>query len=102
MEWKSKARYVGLTQCEAGVCDTVCHFNTGNSATIKIYEEMGVNPGIYMYNGCDSMNKTRLLNAARKETRKAKSLCQMLRGNRKYKMDKAQDLEGETYATGSV
>ena len=77
------------------------HWNTGNSATIKIYEEMGVNPGIYIYNGCDSMNKTRLVNAARKETRKAKSQCQMLRGNRKYKMDKAQEVEGETYATGS-
>ena len=47
MIWKRvpKSTYVGMTQFQLGLYDAVANFNIGNSASIKVLEKLGLDPG---------------------------------------------------------
>ena len=74
MIWKRipKCTYVGLTQFELGIYDAVAHFNIGSKAAIKVYEYLGLQPGVNTLAGCNVLNNDRLKNAARKASDKVK------------------------------
>ena len=81
MIWKRipKHTYVGRRQFEIGVCDAIAHFNIGNSATIKIYGELGMEPGNYTVAGCSDSNVERVNNAERLNSDVRKTRCRILK-----------------------
>ena len=102
MIWKRipKCTYVGLTQFELGIYDAVAHFNIGSKAAIKVYEYLGLQPGVNTLAGCNVLNNDRLKNAARKASDKVKVRHRFLRGTRKSKGDKDKQKEKNTYSAG--
>ena len=102
MIWKRipKTTYVGLDQFELGVFDAVAHFNIGGKAAIRIYEKLGMSPGINTINGCQLLNIQRLNNAGRKTRETVKVRRRYLRGIRKSKGDKHKQAEKSTYSAG--
>ena len=89
-----KGTYVGLRQFETGVCDAIAHFNVGNIATIKIFEELGMEPGTFTLAGCSDDNVERVKNAQRLSSEVQKTHRRILRGKRKKKGDQNIEKEG--------
>ena len=90
MIWKRipKDTFVKRTQFEIGVYDSVAHFNTGNLATLLIYDKSNIERGYYTVLDCTEDNKCRMKNAKRLSSDKLKSRRRFLRGKRKSKGDK--------------
>ena len=95
-----KDTYVGLRQFELGVYDAIAHFNVGNSATIRIYKELGMKPGDFTIAGCSVDNVERVKNSKRQSSMKEKNIRRLRRGKRKQKKDSAEEKEGKTYCAG--
>jgi len=95
-----KTQYIGLDQFELGVYDAVAHFNIGAKAVLKIYEQLGLDPGIFTVDGCSQTNRSRLKKAGRKSLLKTKTQRKIVRGVKKSKSDKQVEKEGTTYASG--
>ena len=100
MVWQClpETRYVLLTQLELGVYDDVSNFNIGRKASVLLFEKLNMIPGIYILQGCSTMNKMRLIFAESECIKKAtKSYAWM----QKTKEDADNDQEGNLYNPGS-
>jgi len=59
-------QYTGLDQFKSGVYDVMAHFNIGAKTVLKIYDRLGLDPGIFTINGCSQTNRSQLKKAGRK------------------------------------
>lgn len=95
-----KSKYSGLTQLRFGVYDAVSNFNIGRKASVLTFEKMGMVPGRYMLTGCNKTNKRRLYDSIYQDKESTKKRRKIIRGKKKQKDDKNEELEGTVYKAG--
>ena len=95
-----KSNYISLAQLEFGVYDAVANFNIGRKASVLIYEQLDMIPGVSTLDGCNYLNSKRLSRSTYKNTDSNKLRRKILRGKKLQKADKDLEVEGELYIPG--
>ena len=80
--WKRcpKDVYVGRTALEIGAASAVVNFNEGFQGMLKVFKELGINPGEYCVNFCEKEDSNRIQLMERKATPACKQRRKELRG----------------------
>ena len=68
-----KEIFVGPYVLEMGVCSAVLSFNSGTSAMLRIFEELGMTSGYYARKFCNMKNENRINKMERKMSVEGKS-----------------------------
>ena len=96
-----KTTHIGLETFEFGVYDAIATFNIGRIASLKIFEEMNINPGGFTVEGCHKINIERISKAEYHSSSAVKKHRKIKRGKHKSKIDKHEQTEGGvTYQAG--
>ena len=95
-----KSRYCAYWQLQFGVYDAIANFNIGRKASVLIYEQLEMIPGLHLVTGCNRLNRKRLYHADYKNCEPKKKQRKIIRGLRKSKQDKNKETEGKLYKPG--
>ena len=95
-----KHRFVKLQTFEIGTYDAVAHFNIGNSATLRIYDAVGLERGFWTLKGCADDDEYRKSNSRRQSSNTMKINRRKSRGLKKMKSVKNRKKEGKVYGAG--
>ena len=103
MVWERipKEVFVGADLLEFGLFDAISHFNIGARAVLLLLKALKISPGKYTEEGCRHLDMDRIRGAEYKHSEERKKRRKVLRGQRKKKEDKNQQVEGVTYAAGA-
>ena len=101
--WKKvpKDIFVGREVLEIGVSSAIINFNEGVCGIIGIFETLNLNPGYFTHRFCVQHDEKRINNVELKTTVEIKRRRKRLRAIKKGFQDKAEDVEGQTYASGA-
>ena len=101
--WKKvpKDIFVGRDVLEIGVSSAIINFNDGFCGLIGIFGALNLNPGYFTQRFCIEHDEKRIENMELKTTVEIKRRRKRLRAIRKGFQDKAEDIEGQTYASGA-
>ena len=91
-----KTHSVSLTQLQFGVYDVVAYLNIGMKASILIYEQLAMIPGVFTLKGCKGLNASRLRFAKYKAGKR-----QVLRANKLNNNDKLKESGPALYKAGA-
>lgn len=102
MVWQRvpKEVYVGREILEMGLYDAVAHFNIGCSVVLKLFDALGIPPGMFTETGCKQEDQAHVHLSQRKSLDNTKKRRKVLRGLKKRKDDKTKEAEGVNYASG--
>ena len=85
---------------ELAVYDAVANYNCGRKATLDIFEDLNIIPGVYATTMCNMLNKRRKYNVSLHNKSSTKKRRKVLRRGRKKKSDKHFWTEGKSYEAG--
>ena len=83
-----------------GVYDAIAHFNYGAKASLDILKLLNVEPGIYMTQMADLVNKERKQSSSYRMSDPVKKRRKVIRHRRKKKQDTNIEAEGTSYEAG--
>ena len=92
--------YVGCAVLERGTASAVINFNQGFQGMLKVFKELGINPGKYCVKFCQQKYSNRIQLMERKATPACKQRRKQLRAKRKGYADADEEREGVTYGPG--
>ena len=89
--------YVGRTVLEIGTPSAVINFNEGFQGMLKVFKELGINPGEDCVNFSEKKDSNRIEQTERKATPACKQRRKQLRAKQKGYADAGEEGEGVTY-----
>ena len=99
-ERAQKTVYCGIDTIELAVFDAVANYNYGRKATLDIFGQLNMIPGVHIIRICNILNLRLKYTAAHHNTPATKKRRKMLRGEKKKKTDKHVMSERKTYEPG--
>ena len=95
-----KCTHVGLNVLSVGVYDAIAHYNYGEKATLDIFKEMNVEPGLFTITLCAGINRKRKRHSVYRMSADQQKRRKVIRHLKKKVQDKNIDTEGVTYEAG--
>ena len=94
-----KSRFIKYKQFATAIFDATA-LNSGNFATLMIYDKLNIERGYYTTKGCIDDNCMRINNARRKSSDEYQGRRKFIRGGKKRKLVNRKKVEGKVYGPG--